>query len=76
MPIHVDELGSTFRIDVKQAWAGLEMRATWSAQLMEEGNRGRWKRRGKAVINDEGPIAAISDLLSALDMGNLPDLTP
>lgn len=76
MPIHVDDLGSTFRIDVHRAWSGPEMKPTWSAQLVEEGHRGRWKRRGMSVLNDEGPIAAVSDLLSALDMGNLPDLTP
>lgn len=61
-----------WRVDVQVGFRGLQMVSTFVAQLLVKDSRNRWRTAGVAVMNDDGPIAAISDLLSALDMGGLP----
>lgn len=63
---------SGFRIEVKRAWSGLEMTPTFCAQLLTREDGKRWKEVGRGILNDDGPIAAVSDLLSVLDCGELP----
>lgn len=66
-----DDFPDGFRVDVVPGFRGLAMHKTWVARLCEQRN-GRWKLVGTSVYNDDGPVPAISDLLSALDMGSLP----
>lgn len=64
---------SGFRIEVSPAWSGLPagMNRTFAAQLYERKGQ-RWYKLGVAVLNDDGPAEAISDLLLALTDGRLP----
>lgn len=70
--IGLEDLPGTWRVDVERCWIGTSMKPSFGAKLLVRDDRTkRWSRRGKVVINDEGPIQAVSDLLSALDMGLL-----
>jgi hypothetical protein len=66
------DLPGTWRVDVERCWIGTSMEPSFGAALLVRDDRTkRWRRRGRVVVNDEGPIQAISDLLSALDLGML-----
>lgn len=72
LKISVDDLPGIWRVDVERCWRGLSMVPTFGATLrVRHATGNRWHRRGKVVYNDDGPIQAISDLLSALDLGVL-----
>ena len=73
--IGIEDVGDDFRVDVCRAWRTTQMIPTWQAQLLRRhrtSRSSRWVPIGKPVLNDDGPIQAISDLLSALDLGVLP----
>lgn len=70
--IGFEDLGRHWRVDVERVWRGLLMAPTWAARALWRDDRRRWHEIGKPILNDEGPIAAISDLLSLLDLGELP----
>jgi hypothetical protein len=74
-------LPATWRVDVTDTDYRLELggqpRFTHCAiarLLAQSSRRGRWRAVGVAVTSDSGPLAAVSDLLAALDAGLLPAL--
>ena len=71
--IGIDDLrGEPWRVTVEPAFAGLSMRSTFSARLWrKKRSSGRWYEASLSVLNDDGPIQAVSDLLSMLDLGTL-----
>lgn len=70
--ISLDDLPGTWRVDVERCWLGVKMEPTFGARLLVYNDRTRrWRRLGRVVCNDAGPIQAVSDLLSALDLGLL-----
>jgi hypothetical protein len=70
--IRLDDLPGAWRVDVERCWIGASMAPSFGARLLVKDDKSRrWQRLGKIVLSDDGPIQAISDLLSALDMGVL-----